>query len=140
MKISAIFDDNVVIVNGLARTVVWSKALPAGWHAVQWDTNAGEIEFSEPRHNEPLLDSGVASLLKALWDAGSVYGIDVPPPPDDVVARARASVLDAFIVQAAQNPDSPQLLKDAAAVIGKGAMDLNIGDATITDAAAVVKI
>lgn len=133
MKISAIRDDNVVIVDGVARKVAWSSALPEGWSAVQWQGNAGLVEFSQPRKVERTDDAGLATLLKALWDAGG-KNLGTPAAADDVVATARAKVLDSFIVQAAQAVDAPDFIKAAAAQIGDPgvAIDLSTGGVTQT--------
>ena len=144
MKITAIFEDNVIAIDGVVRTVTWSATLPAHWRAIQWLDNAGEIEFAAsptaPQHNEFSTDAGIPKLLNTLWANGSGGAQPTGPAPDDVVAMARAQVLDAFIVQAAQSPTAPQLLKDAAAKITTPDITLDIGTATVTDTPAPIPV
>lgn len=116
MKISALYTDNVIVLDGVPRRVAWSDALPAGWSAIQWVGNAGIVEFSEPRKTEKSTNSSIGDLLQKLWANGTA--ITSQAPPTDVVAQARAQILDAFIVQAAQDKDAPQSIKDAADQIG----------------------
>ncbi len=44
MQVTIIKDDNLVIINGEARAVDCS-ALPADFHALQWDGARGEVEY-----------------------------------------------------------------------------------------------
>lgn len=44
MRVTIIKDDNTVTVNGEAHTVDLS-ALPADFHALQWDGARGEVEY-----------------------------------------------------------------------------------------------
>lgn len=116
MKISALYADNVIILDGVPRRVAWSAALPDGWSAIQWVGNAGVIEFGTPRKVEKSVNSAIGDLLQKLWASGTE--ITAQAPPSDVVAQARAQIIDAFIVQAAQDKSAPQSIKDAAEQIG----------------------
>ena len=119
MKITAVKDDNLVIVDGMARRVVFSSVMPADWHAVQWSGSGGHIEFSaDSKRNEVLTDASIANLLKAAWDAGVALGSEVATAPD-TVAAARAEILDDLIIAAAANPVASQRVKDAAVEIAQ---------------------
>lgn len=48
MRVTIIKDDNMVVVNGEARAVDCS-ALPADFHALQWDDVRGEVEYAPYR-------------------------------------------------------------------------------------------
>lgn len=113
MRLSAVFDDNVVTVDGASRRVTWSSILPAKWHAFQWYDTVGELEYGD--RNEKVYDGALAALFKAAWDAGTDGGAPVADPTTDAVAQARAAVLDQLVLQAAQDPAASQVIKDGAA-------------------------
>lgn len=118
MKISAIREDNTVYVDGAARTVTWSTQMPDGWRAIQWDGTTGHIEFDDARVNQPLTNPALPLLAKAAWDAGAGLGV-VEASPVDVVAAARAAVLDKLVLEQAQAPDAEPLMLEAAAKIAE---------------------
>lgn len=48
MRVTIVKDDNIVIVDGVAR-VVDCSALPENFHALQWDGSRGEVEYAATR-------------------------------------------------------------------------------------------
>lgn len=48
MRVTIVKEDNAVIVDGDRRTVDCSS-LPADFHALQWDTPFGEVEYAAVR-------------------------------------------------------------------------------------------
>ena len=106
MRITAVFEDNIISVDGVARHVTWSAALAEGWRAIQWDGNGGEIEYGD--RNERANDMAIPALLHALWGAGTLLGTEVTAPTD-TVALARAAVIDAMVVTAARDPAAPKM-------------------------------
>ena len=122
MRLSAVFDDNVVTIDGASRRVTWSSVLPAKWHAFQWYGTVGEMEYGD--HNEKVYDGALAALFKSAWDAGTDGGAPVADPTSDALAQARAAVLDQLVLQAAQDPAASQVIKDGAAQLDQAGVDL----------------
>ena len=112
MRILAVRDDNMVVVNGLARRVTFSSLMPAGWRVVQWYGTHGELE-AEGR-NEALTTNTLATMLKSAWDNGMPMQDETPPPVTDVVAEARALLLDRMVKEEAERPDAPDVIRAAA--------------------------
>lgn len=76
MRVTIIRDDNMVIVDGVARTVSCAS-LQASFHALQWDGVRGEIEYAALRcehcgvrskkGNETITDLAPFQPYIALW-------------------------------------------------------------------------
>ena len=129
MRLSAVFDDNVVTVDGASRRVIWSSVLPAKWHAFQWYDTVGEMEYGD--RNEKVYDTALAALFKSAWDAGTAGDSPVADPATDAVAQARAAVLDQLVLQAAQDPAASQVVKDGAAELDKAGVVLDVSAAPV---------
>ena len=75
MRVSIVVPDNIVIVDGVARTVDMTGVEPF-LHAVQWHGTTGEAEYGKPLNsNVPLTDLSAYQFLVDRWAAV------VPPPP-----------------------------------------------------------
>jgi len=129
MRLSAVFDDNVVTIDGASRRVTWSSVLPAKWHAFQWYDTVGEMEYGD--RNEKVYDSALAALFQSLWNAGTDGASPVADPTTDAVAQARAAVLDQLVLQAAQDPAASQVIKDGAADLDKAGIVLEVSAAPV---------
>lgn len=73
MKVTIIPDDGKVGVDGEFRDVDLSDVDPS-IHAVQWNGNAGHIEFKDGSENEPLKNFGQFQSLVGRWQTKG------PPP------------------------------------------------------------
>lgn len=87
MKITIVRDDNYVIINGEGRTVDLSS-LPANIHAIQWDSNEGEIEYGKKvpglekfNRNERITDISPWQSIIDAWNAAAPPPPPHPPPP-----------------------------------------------------------
>ena len=115
MRISAIREDNTVYVDGVPRTVTWSGVMPPAWHALQWNDNVGHLEFDGPARNQILADPALALLCKTAWDKGLPLGRAEGVAESDVVATARAMMLDQLVVEAAGKDGADPIVVAAAA-------------------------
>lgn len=85
MRLSVIFDDQIVIKDGLGYRV----ALPdqPAIHAIQWRDGAGEIEFRDrATPNEVINDPALITPYQALWQAAH----DAANPPPTLADRKAA--------------------------------------------------
>ena len=88
MRVTVIRDDGVVGVDGIFRTVDVS-GMPEGARAMQWDGNAGHIEFDNAPNG---VIEGINTILPFvdLWIAAApVY---VPPTTAELKAAAHARI------------------------------------------------
>lgn len=63
MKLSALTEDNTVVVDGEVRRVDLSAYAKEGIHAVQWNGKEGHVEFNDGRMNVPLKELGRFSSI-----------------------------------------------------------------------------
>lgn len=86
-KITIVKDDNIVIVDGVNRTVDCSGEA-ANLHAVQWNGSSGEVEYNDGTPNatidsisayQSLIDAHTAAapveLSEAEWLAAQTYDV-----------------------------------------------------------------
>ena len=119
MRISAIREDNTVYVDGVPRTVTWSNIMPPAWHAVQWTDNVGHIEFDGPARNQQLTDPALAMLCKSAWNKGMPLGRAEGIAETDVVATARAMMLDQLVIEAAGKDGADPIVVAAASKLAE---------------------
>lgn len=91
MRLSVIFDDQLVMKDGLGYRVTLPVDTPV--HAIQWLGDAGEIEYRDPQEpNEAFTDEAVLAPFVALWQAAHDAATQVSSVP---VVPARISKLQA---------------------------------------------
>lgn len=91
MRLSVIFDDELVMVDGVGYRVNLPDAPEI--HAIQWNGQAGEIEYRDQHTpNEAIDDQAVLAPYLALWQAAHDAATQVSPV---LVVPARISKLQA---------------------------------------------
>ena len=73
MRVTVIFDDSAVYVDGAARTVTL-PAHDANWRAVQWYDTEGDVE-QRVGGAFRIADAATVAPFVAAWEAAA------PPPP-----------------------------------------------------------
>ncbi|EGY24603.1 hypothetical protein DA2_3219 [Desulfovibrio sp. A2] len=90
MRLTIIRDDNVVIVDGRALAVDLA-GLPDNLHAVQWDGQAGHVEFNDGTPNEKLEDISAWQSVVDAW--GAARQAEDAPSPELNLEEAKAAKL-----------------------------------------------
>lgn len=93
MRLTAIRDDNVVSIDGRPLTVSLTD-LPANVRAVQWNGQAGHVEYDDGTPNLHLTELGAFGLLVSLWQAAR--DVADAPPLEPTPAQRRAALLAAI--------------------------------------------
>lgn len=94
MNVTIIAPDNIVIVDGRAhRMDLTGFTVLEAIHAVQWRGDAGEVEYTDGRHNALLETLEDFQPILDLYTA-EIDTIDNPPPPtlEEVKLRHRATI------------------------------------------------
>ena len=94
MRLTIIRADNVVLVDGRALHVDLTL-LPANLHAVQWDGDAGHIEYNDGTPNTQVSQAEYDALIApalAAWEVAREAADTPPPPPDPALVR-RAEIM-----------------------------------------------
>lgn len=90
MRLSVIFDDQRVVLNGLAYNVTLPDEPEI--HAIQWLADAGEIEFRDPLvPNQAIDDPAIVAPYQALWQAAHIAA-NPPPTFEDRKAAKQAKI------------------------------------------------
>lgn len=112
MRLTIVRDDNTVVVDGVRYTVDCS-ALPADFHALQWDGVGGEIEYSVTRcdHCGARTKKGNALITDVSPYMSLVAAWNVAKAADDS-AKARA----AAEARAKEEAAAAQVAKDQGAL------------------------
>lgn len=78
MLLTIIPSDGAVYENGVCYSGLSWEGTPPNVHALQWDTDAGWIEFNDGLSNEPINQLPAWAVnAEAAWDAAN----QPPPPP-----------------------------------------------------------
>lgn len=90
--ISIVRKDGLVVVNGTGIDGLSMETVPANIHAVQWNGQAGTIEYVPNEHNEIVVEdiSSIAPFQAAIdaWQA-AYDEITRPPTEDDLKQRCK---------------------------------------------------
>ena len=83
MQLTIIPSDGFVSENGVGYLKLSWEGTPSNVHALQWDTDAGWIEFNDGSPNEPIteLPAWVANA-EAAWTEANTPKPPVPPTAD----------------------------------------------------------
>ena len=119
MKVTIVPEDNVVLVDGEARSIDMTGMDPAV-HAVQWKDTQGEIEYKNGRRNKPITDISPFQSFIDRWVAAAPPAPPPPPPPlsprQQIINRLRADpILKAQVIESfeARGITDKQLMLDA---------------------------
>lgn len=93
MKVSIIKDGGVVVKDGVAFTDLDLSALPSDFHALQWDTNSGDLETKDANGtpvNTTIDDFTPYQFCLDAWQTASDAPSEVDPAPEWLAARLTA--------------------------------------------------
>jgi hypothetical protein len=79
MRVTVIFPDNAVYVDGVARVVQMPPHDP-NWHALQWDGQRGDVEVRVGA-GFSVDDPAVVAPFVAAWEAAAPPAPPAPPVP-----------------------------------------------------------
>lgn len=81
MKVSIVPSSKTVVINGFGISGLDMGATPANIHALQWNNDAGHIEFNDGQPNEIITALPLWSDQPILEFEDAKYIIDHPPAP-----------------------------------------------------------
>ena len=91
MKLTIIPSDGAVYENGVSYIGLSWGGTPANVHALQWDTDAGWIEFNDGTPNEDIdVLPQWALNAEAAWDAAANPPPPPAPTPEEIQAQNKA--------------------------------------------------
>ena len=98
MRVAIVREDNIVVVDGVARTVDLSDLVDPAIHAIQWNEDVGEVEYVIPgTGNSEFSDPLVIEDIVAAWEAAAPTPPEsAPPGVDDVVAERERRLAAGF--------------------------------------------
>jgi hypothetical protein len=79
MRVTVIFPDNAVYVDGVARVVQMPPHDP-NWHALQWYDDVGDIEVRVGA-GRSIEDRSIVAPYLAAWEAAAPPAPPAPPVP-----------------------------------------------------------
>jgi hypothetical protein len=77
MRVTIVLSDNVVLVDFKALNTLDLSELDPGIHAIQWNNDAGHIEYTDGRENEIIADTLLFDNIVARH-AEAIYAIEHP--------------------------------------------------------------
>ncbi len=88
MKLSIIRSDGVVVIDGVAYSKLDMSTIDEAIHAVQWNGDRGEVEFSETSEGEKPANQFIDNLdyfqgVIAAWQTAHDAAQAPPAPPTD---------------------------------------------------------